>query len=496
MDSVILCSGLIVLLYVNSTKIVSWLTLTRTSHVGSCFYSPHFGLSPPRVFGKRTVEGDVELRSPRTGSGARLFHDVFPFNGFPRIFVSDGLLSGRRLAVTDTTLRDGQQGWRPLRVEEGVRIYEFLVELGGRGAIESTELFLYTHRDRELARRIREYGVERPYPVAWIRSTLSDLRLVLEAGFDETIILASISDYHIYYKLGVDRQRAIEKYVTVIGEALRRGIAVRCALEDITRADFDKNVRPLVERLVRLSEEHGTPIRFKLSDTLGLGLPYPDVPPPRGIPALIRRLRGLGLSTSQLEFHGHNDLGLVVANHLAAWIYGADYSNCTLFGIGERAGNCPLEVMLVHYAGLTGRLDDMDLSVLPRVAEFFEEMGYRVPEFTPLVGRNAFNTKAGIHIDGLLKNPEIYLPFNPSLVGRSPGIEVNAYGGRAAIVAWLRLRFPEIGKRVDKNDPRVVAMHNEIVGLYERGEKQGSLSDDELVEIASKYFPELAMWRG
>ena len=425
---------------------------------------------------------------------ARLFHDVFPYSDFPRIPV-DGLLAGRRLAVTDTTLRDGQQGWRPLRVEEGLRIYEFLVELGGRGAIESTELFLYTSRDRELARRIREYGAERPRLVAWIRSSFNDLRLVLEAGFDETIILASISDYHIYYKLGVDRRRALEKYVSVIGEALRRGIAVRCALEDVTRASFETNIRPLVERLLRLSEEYGTPIRFKLSDTLGLGLPYPDVPLPRGIPALIRRLRELGLGSHQLEFHGHNDFGLVVANHLAAWIYGADYSNCTLFGIGERAGNCPLEVMLVHYVGLTGRSSDVDLSVLPRVARFFEEIGYRVPEFQPIVGRNAFNTKAGIHIDGLLKNPEIYLPFNPSLVGRRPGIEVNAYGGRAAIVAWLRLRFPEVGKRVDKNDPRVAAMHEEIVGLYERGEKQGSLSDEELYEIATRYFPEITLLR-
>ena len=377
-----------------------------------------------------------------------------------------------------------------------MRIYEFLIELGGRGAIESTELFLYTHRDRELARRIREYGAERPRPIAWIRSSFNDLRLVLEAGFDETVILASISDYHIYYKLGVDRQRAIEKYVSVIGEALRRGIAVRCALEDVTRASFERNIRPLVKKLLRLSEAYGTSIRFKLSDTLGLGLPYPEVPLPRGVPALVRALREVGVETYQLEFHGHNDLGLVVANHLAAWIYGADYSNCTLLGIGERAGNCPLEVMLVHYVGLTGRQGDVNLSVLPRIVELFERMGYRVPEFQPIIGRNAFNTKAGIHIDGLLKNPEIYLPFNPSLVGRSPGIEVNAYGGRAAVVAWLRLRFPKVGWRVDKNDPRVAAMYEEIVKLYEDGGRQGSLSDEELYRIAVRYFPEIAGGRG
>jgi isopropylmalate/homocitrate/citramalate synthase len=317
---------------------------------------------------------------------------------------------------------------------------------------------------------------------------MNDLRLVLEAGFDETIILASISDYHIYYKLGTDRGRAFEKYLSVLEEAFRRGIAVRCALEDVTRADFDNNIGPFVERVMRLSEKYGVPLRFKLSDTLGLGLPFPEVQPPRGIPALIRRLLDLGLSTNQLEFHGHNDFGLVVANHLAAWIYGADYSNCTLFGIGERAGNCPLEVMLVHYVGLTGRANDVNLSVLPEVAAFFEKIGYRVPEFLPLVGRNAFNTKAGIHIDGLLKNPEIYLPFDPLLVGRRPRIEVNAYGGRAAIVAWIRLNMPELGKSISKDDLRVEEMYREIVRMYEEGGRKEPLSDEELYELTLRYF--------
>lgn len=424
-----------------------------------------------------------------------MYRDAFPRGEPPRILFDGGAprwFEPDRIAVTDTTLRDGQQGWRPITVEEGLRIYELLVELGGRGSIVSTELFLYTPRDRELARKIIEYGAEYPRPIGWIRATMNDLKLVVEAGLEETTLLTSISDYHIYYKFGVTRERAFEKYLSVVEEAMKRGIVVRCTLEDATRASLEKNVLPFVERLMRLSERYGLDFRVKVADTLGLGLPFPEVPPPRGVPALVSALREAGLRADQIEFHGHNDLGLVVANHLAAWIYGAGLSNCTLLGIGERAGNCPLEVMLLHYAGLTGRLDRVNLKALPRVVETLEAMGYQVPEYQPLVGRNAFRTKAGVHIDGLLKNPEVYLPFDPAIVGRKAEVAVTAYGGRAAVLMWLRSRLPrEAAERLSKNDPRVEAVYREVVRVFDESGRHTPLSDEEMERIAARYFPEL-----
>jgi len=345
-----------------------------------------------------------------------LFRSVYPFNLPPRIVVDDSFkyLNPDIITVTDTTLRDGQQGWRNLTVDESLRIYKVLTEIGGRGSIISTELFLYTHKDREVARRIKEYGYKYPKPIAWIRATYEDLRLVLDVGLDEAVILTSISDYHIYYKFRVSRERAMEKYLAVVEEALKRGIVVRCTLEDATRADVNKNIIPFINRLTRLSERYGIPVKVKIADTLGVGLPFPHVPPPRGIPALIREIiERTGISGEWIEFHGHNDLGLVVANHLAAWLYGAGMSNCTLFGIGERAGNCPLEVMLIHYVGIKGSTNDVNLKAIIKAANVIRSLGFRIPEFYPLVGENAFRTKAGIHVDGLLKNPEVYLPFNP-----------------------------------------------------------------------------------
>ncbi|MCE4601690.1 MAG: 2-isopropylmalate synthase [Desulfurococcales archaeon] len=353
-----------------------------------------------------------------------------------------------RLMVTDTTLRDGMQGWRSLRVEEGLRLYNLISRLGN--VVESTELFLYTEEQRRLYRGIQDQD-SGPRPVGWIRATLADVRLAVEAGVEETVALASVGPLHVSRKLGVPWSRAREKYLEAIRLLARSGIGVRLALEDVTRAPWTV-VEDLVIRALRIAEAEGIPFRVKLSDTLGLGLPFPGVPLPRGVPAMVESLRGLGLEPGQIEFHGHNDLGLVVANHLAAWLYGATYSNCTLLGIGERAGNCPLEVMLLHYVSITGRLEDVNLEVLPRIVEELEEMGYRVPEHQPVVGGNAFNTRAGIHIDGLLKDPRIYLPYHPGIVGRRATIEVDSLSGRSGVYLLLR----SLGYRVEgKRDPRV-----------------------------------------
>ncbi|MEB3778863.1 MAG: 2-isopropylmalate synthase [Desulfurococcales archaeon] len=395
-----------------------------------------------------------------------------------------------RLAVTDTTLRDGQQGWRPLSVEEGLEVYRIIAEIDRSGVIESVEVFPYTSRDRRLAQLLLDepWG---PRVIGWVRASIGDLRLVRDLGLDETVILASSSDCHIYYKLNTNRSRALDKYLEVVKEAYRLGLSVRLALEDVTRADIRGFVRELVKRAMRLQEREGLGLRIKLSDTLGLGLPFPEAPLPRGVPALVRFMRSLGLEPEQLEFHGHNDYGLVVANHLAAWLNGASFSNCTLFGVGERAGNCPLEVMLLHYIALTGKMSDVDLTLLPRAYKLFRDLGYDPSRYKPLVGDNAHSTMAGIHVDGLLKNPWIYLPYDPRIVGSIPSIILTPLGGRSAVAAWIANRLGYVNYLELKRDPRVEAVYLDIVRLYDENSMRSPLDEDLLVEIASRYFPEL-----
>ena len=161
---------------------------------------------------------------------------------------------------------------------------------------------------------MQDYGFKYPKIIGWIRASRSDLKLVVENKLDETVILTSISDYHIYYKLGLTRDLAYRKYLSVIEKALKRSITVRCALEDATRADIHRNIIPFIKQMLKLSEKYKRPTKIKIADTLGLGLLFPDVLPPRGIPALIQTIiNEIKIPNKWIEFHGHNDLGLVIA---------------------------------------------------------------------------------------------------------------------------------------------------------------------------------------
>lgn len=407
-------------------------------------------------------------------------------NSLPRITLEG--FDPTHIYITDTTLRDGQQGLGYFTVEDSLELYEVLVEINGGGrVIVNTEVFLYTEKDRIVVRKLLDYGYEYPKIVAWIRASRGDLDLVSEAGLDEAVILTSISDYHIVHKLGLSRSEALERYLEVIGEAYRRGITVKCALEDVTRAD-PSFLRVFLERYLELAERSGFEAKVRLSDTLGLGLPFKEAGLPRGIPRLVELVKSIGFKPENIGFHGHNDLGLVVANHLAAWASGAYESNCTLLGIGERAGNCPLEVMLLHYAALKG--ERVNLKAVWRAVRVLERVGYRVPEYQPLIGSNAFRTKAGIHIDGLLKNPIVYLPFDPrEVLGVPYSIEITPYSGRSAVVYWLRAYgVPE--ELLDKDSEEVTLAYRMILEAYSNG-RRTPLTDLEVAEIIRRAMPRI-----
>lgn len=422
-------------------------------------------------------------------SGCMFFRDVYPFVDVPRV----GRIDDREIAenlsriyITDTTLRDGQQGWRVFTIDECEEIYGLLADMGE--AVRSTEVFLYTSKDREMVKRLLSYGYERPKVVGWIRATHSDLQLLLDSRLEETVILTSISDYHIRYKFNSTREEIVGKYLEVVERALSYGVTVKTSLEDITRADLYGLVVPFVRKLLDLSERYGVPVKIKVCDTLGVGLPFHEAPLPRSVPRIVKALREAGVEQEHMEFHGHNDLGLVVANHLAAWLYGAASANCTLLGIGERAGNCPLEVMAVHYAGIRGS-GSINLKALSRIPEIFEKMGYRGVEHYPIIGRNAFRTKAGIHADGIMKNPEVYLPFDPlRVLGKPFSVAITPYAGRSAIVLWMR---NHLGHDVSKDDERVAAVYNEIVEYFDKTGRTEPLTDEETAEFVRKHFPEL-----
>ena len=416
-----------------------------------------------------------------------LYRDVYPYEEVPRVAFNHRRVPigmPEDIWITDTSFRDGQQSVEPYTVDQIVHLYKLLSKLGGPyGIIRQTELFVYSKKDREAVERCQELGLRFPEITTWIRASREDFKLVKDLGIRETGILVSCSDYHIFKKMKMTRKQCMEHYLAAVSDAFEAGVMPRCHLEDITRADFYGFVVPFVNELMKLSENAGIPVRIRACDTMGYGVPYPEVAIPRSVPGIIYGLQHYSdVPSEMLEWHGHNDFYKAVANAATAWLYGAAGVNCSLLGIGERTGNVPLEAMVFEYAGLRGSLDGMDTTVITEIAEYFEhEIGYKIPPMTPFVGSSFNMTRAGIHADGLLKDEEIYNIFDTKkLLGRSASVMLGKTSGLAGIAYWINetYRLCE-SEKIEKHDPIVTALKAWIDKEYEDG-RQTSLSAAEV----------------
>ena len=427
-----------------------------------------------------------------------LYKDVFPYSEIPRIKFNNIQLPmdiPDDIWITDTTFRDGQQSMSAMTVEQMVRIFDYLHELdNGSGIIRQTEFFLYSEKDREAVKECMKKGYEFPQITSWIRANIEDFNLVKEMGIKETGILMSCSDYHIFHKLNMSRMEAMKNYLTIAEAALENGIIPRCHFEDITRSDFFGFVAPLAKNLMELSDKYNMPVKIRACDTLGVGSPYIGVEMPRSVPAIIHGLRYYcNVPSSYIEWHGHNDFNSVVINSTTSWLYGGASVNATLFGIGERTGNCPLESMLFEYAQIKGNTKSMNLKVISELADYFESaLGYLVPARTPFVGDEFNVTRAGIHADGMLKNKEIYNSFDTEkFLGRPPSVAVNSYSGLAGIAAWINNYLKLNGdKKIDKNDKKLMPIKKWMDEEYING-RTASISDIELKELVFSFIPDL-----
>ena len=398
--------------------------------------------------------------------------------------------------ITDTTFRDGQQSTSPFTVKQITDLYKLMHRLGGpKGLIRQSEFFVYTEKDREALAQCMDLGYDFPEITTWIRASQKDFELVKSLGIKETGILVSCSDYHIYNKMGLTRAAAMDKYLGVVKSALDMGIRPRCHFEDITRADFYGFVVPFAEALRQLGEEAGIPVKIRACDTMGYGVNYQGAALPRSVQGIIYGLNHYaGLASEQLEWHGHNDFYKVVTNASTAWLYGASGVNCSLLGIGERTGNCPLEAMVIEYASLRGTTDGMDLSVITEIGEYFErEIGYKIPPRTPFVGANFNVTRAGIHADGLMKDEEIYNIFNTGkLLNRPARVAIDVHSGLAGIALWLNTRLAENHHEmwIEKQSPIVAAMKEQVDAHYAAG-RNTTMGDDELLCMLQAIAPDV-----
>jgi len=456
----------------------------------------------PQVNGVEMAEL-IDVDEPNLFEGIFDYHTVpaFPFGG--KIYeeingevvtFDPATLAERELVITDTTFRDGQQARPPYTVEQIVDLYDLLGKLSGpKGVVRQTEFFLYTEKDREAVDACRDLGHPFPEITGWIRARMVDFKLVKDMHLKESGMLTSASDYHIFHKQKQTRREAFEEYISVVKAALEIGVRPRCHLEDITRADFPGFVIPFVQELMRISEEvpEELKIKVRMCDTMGFGLPYAGVAMPRSIPKIIWTLMNeCGVPSERLEWHGHNDFHKVLANGVAAWLYGCNALNATLMGFGERTGNPPLEGALIDYIGIKGTADGADTRVITDIARYFQdEIGTVIPPNYPFVGKDFNMTRAGIHAEGLSRDERIYNIFDTgTLLGRKPGVAVTDKSGADGVALWVNNWLGLEGEDRLKRT-RAARIARWVMDQFKEG-RVTAISEEELVEQIKIHLPE------
>jgi isopropylmalate/homocitrate/citramalate synthase len=419
-----------------------------------------------------------------------LYRQTFPYSEFPRIILDErtaGYDIPKQIWLTDTTFRDGQQARPPYTPRQILRVFDLLHEIdGGTGLIRQCEFFLYSDRDRKAVELCKERGYRFPEITGWIRAEPADFKLVSQMGLAETGILTSASDYHIFFKLRKTRSQAMNTYLDIAKAVLDNGVVPRCHFEDVTRADYKGFTLAFAAELLKLAKSYKKPVKIRLCDTLGFGLPWTGVSLPRSVPRLVAGLRKIGVPAEWLEWHGHNDLHMVLVNAATAWLYGCSAANGAIFGVGERTGNPPLEALVVEHAQLLGTNAAVNYAAITELAEYaVKELGFEIPHNYPLVGRDFNVTRAGIHADGLLKNEEIYNCFDTQkLLKRPVSVAITDKSGAAGIKHWLEARYKI---EIAKHDRRITKIKDKIDAEY-AANRVSTISDDEMFEWVRQAF--------
>ena len=380
------------------------------------------------------------------------------------------------IRVFDTTLRDGEQApGFSMSAPEKIRIARQLESLGvdvieagfpiaSRGDLEGV---------RAVACEIHNCTV-----AALARAKRDDIDVVLDGLKDAVhprvhIVLAT-SDLHLQYKLRMTREQALEAISTNVRYARQHCAEVEFSAEDASRTDID-----FLCRAAKLAVEAGATI-INLPDTVGYALPDE-------YEAMFRRVIDSldGAPGIILSAHGHNDLGLGVANSLAAIRGGARQLELTINGIGERAGNASLEevavALRVRQATL-GVTTNLHLDKLYATSQLLSEItGVAVAPNKAVVGSNAFAHEAGIHQDGILKNPLTYEIISPEGVGvPKRQLVLGKHSGRNALrTALVEVGYTPTPEELDECYKRVSALADESKNVQTR----------DLLAIARRVIP-------
>ena len=325
--------------------------------------------------------------------------------------------------LVDTTLRDGAQAADvALNHEARVRIAMELFNCGIT-EIEAGMPAMGPEEQRTIGSIVKALPDARI--IGWCRALESDVHAAAQCGCDTIHISFPVSDLHLRC-LNL-REQWVEKNIPVlVKKAMNLAKRVTIGFQDASRTQFNRLVR-----FASIAIESGVR-RIRIADTVGILTPLCCA-------RLIRALAGR-IYPTELEFHGHNDLGMATANTITAIESGATAASVTLNGIGERSGNAALEeVAVALLRGRPSRILGLRMDRIIALCEMIARItNDPIPRNKPVTGRNAFKHEAGIHTQALLRNTQAYEPFPPDLIGRSPSdIVAGTHSGSSGVQSML-----------------------------------------------------------
>ncbi|ABN52623.1 MAG TPA: 2-isopropylmalate synthase [Hungateiclostridium thermocellum] len=387
----------------------------------------------------------------------------------------------RRIRIFDTTLRDGEQ--TPgvnLNIQEKVDIAKQLARLG----VDVIEpgFPLTSPGDFEAVQRIAR-EVEGPYICGFSRAIIRDIdetwKAIKDAQKKCFHIFISSSDIQIKHQLGKTEKDVLEIVKSTVYHAKQYTDEVEYSPMDASRTRLE-----FLYEVIEAAIDNGATV-INIPDTVGYATPIE-------FGELIQKIRKnvRNIDKAIISVHCHNDLGMAVANSIVAAMNGAQQIECTINGVGERAGNAALEEVVTHIAARKDYLGfetGIDLSQLYKTSKIVSRyMGIPIPVNKPIVGKNVFTHESGIHQDGVLKERSTYEVIDPRLVGRDDSvILLGKHSGRHA----LKVEAEKLG--YDLDEERLNKLFNDFKKLTDV-KKNVTTADLEslIIESAAKAVEE------